>query len=228
MPKRLYVAVISVVVTACLFLIILRPAGRKDTEAAASERQALQQIIEDLERRITEDELARDRADQKAQELEREVFSLLEEKQADRQMIQDLWTMLVAGTRRQGKRVPEKADANQPSKTDRESVTQDSRGPVKYDAKAIKAIIASSGGDLEAALRKIMTTEGVNDVLQKHADQPAYWTAAASLAPDRETALEVLKEAARLHPESATVRAALVEAQLAAGALDESTLANLR
>jgi hypothetical protein len=228
MQKGLYIAVILIVVTACLFLMILRPAGRKDTEAAVSERQVLQKSIEDLKRRIIEIEYARDLADRTAQDLEHEVSSLLEEKQADRQVIQDLWTMLVASTRRQGKRVSEKADANQPMTDKRESVAQDTAVHVKYDAKAIKAIVASSGGNLEEALRKIMTTEGVNDVLQRHLDQPAYWTAAASLAPDRETALEVLKEAARLHPESAMVLAALVEAQISAGVFDESTLATLR
>jgi hypothetical protein len=61
--------------------------------------------------------------------------------------------------------------------------------------------------------------------LQEHAGHPTYWAAAASLAPDQETALAYLKEAAKLYPDCPAVLSALVSAQMAAGRVDESTLA---
>jgi tetratricopeptide (TPR) repeat protein len=62
-------------------------------------------------------------------------------------------------------------------------------------------------------------------MLEAHRDQPIYWTAAASLAPDADTALAYLVEAVELHPESPEILTALVQAQMAAGIVDESTLA---
>jgi tetratricopeptide (TPR) repeat protein len=62
--------------------------------------------------------------------------------------------------------------------------------------------------------------------LQEHAGHPTYWAAAASLALDQKTALEYLKEAAKLYPDSPpVVLSALVSAPMAAGRIDESTLA---
>jgi len=88
-----------------------------------------------------------------------------------------------------------------------------------------RMVLTASGGNLDAALHQIVTPDGMARTLEEHAGQPKYWTAAASLAPDQETALAYLQEAAKLYPDSPAVLSALVSAQVAAGRIDESTLA---
>ncbi|MCP4453498.1 MAG: hypothetical protein GY809_18720 [Planctomycetes bacterium] len=74
-------------------------------------------------------------------------------------------------------------------------------------------------------IQKLFTSEGIDGMLEMHRDQPIYWTAAASLAPDADTALAYLEEAIDLHAESPEILTALVQAQMAAGIVDESTQA---
>jgi tetratricopeptide (TPR) repeat protein len=133
--------------------------------------------------------------------------------------------LLTASTRATPKRVPASAEPNAPASDAEETEPEDPDDTPTYNIESVREMLTSSGGNLDAALQQIITSEGIDRMLQEHRDQPAYWTAAASLAPNSETALEYLQEAALLHPESPEILTALVQAQMAAGIVDESTLA---
>jgi len=153
------------------------------------------------------------------------IVLLTEQRNQDRQVIKDLWALLATGTRRE-KEANIEDDKLAPTAKDKEGPARPGeKKDAKYDVDALKKMLASSGGNLDAAVHQIVTAEAIDRTLQEHAGQPNYWAAAASLAPDQATALEYLKEAAELYPDSPAVLSALVSAQIAAGQVDESTLA---
>jgi len=92
-------------------------------------------------------------------------------------------------------------------------------------------MVEVSGGDLNQVVRQVVSPEGLNTSLQQHADQPAYWVAAASLCGDRAQAMQYLETAAFRFPESALAQAALIEAkrdQRPADATTRTAIDNLR
>jgi len=225
MKKAAYIVAIVVAATVCVLVVALKTIGNRKTQAAVVERERLEQTVADLEQRIRQAGSQKDSAAQKISQLQEQVVALTQKRDEDRQVIQDLWTILVAETRRQRKENTGADKGAQGVKDGGEIAGRAQRTGVKYDVKAVKEMLASSGGNLDAAVHQIVTPKGIERILQEHAEEPAYWAAAASLAPDKEAALEYLKQALQLHPDSASVVAALVGAQIAAGQIDESTLA---
>jgi len=218
-------AVIGLAVTACLVVVALRTVSGRQTQLASQEQERLTQTVADLQGQIRQLQSQKKSAEQQVRQLQEAVSALTEKRKEDRQVIGDLWNLVAAGTRR-------------PKETDVEDqrpvpVTEDKKAPArpderkdrKHDIDSIKRMLASSGGNLDAAVHQIVTPEQMAKTLQEHAGNPAYWAAAASFAPDQETALAYLQEAAKLYPDSPAVLSALVSAQMAVGRIDESTLA---
>jgi len=85
--------------------------------------------------------------------------------------------------------------------------------------------ILSSGGNLQDAIRQIITSEGVDSTLQHHSEDPAHWVAAASLTQDPDAAMVYQEQAATLYPDSSMALSSLINAQIAHDKIDESTLA---
>jgi tetratricopeptide (TPR) repeat protein len=201
-------------------------AGRRAPQGDVGIESELEQEIARLQQQIRVAEAQREAARRQVEELESELSRLGEAREEDRHVIQDLWAMVQAKAAE--KKTPrgaeveadEIADAAEPETATAEEVQQ-----TTYDYNAVKKMIDASGGDLEAVLRAIVTPEGVDKLLEKYGDRPGHWAAAASLTPDREAALAYLEEAAKLYPDSPAVLSALVGARIAAGRIDESTLA---
>jgi tetratricopeptide (TPR) repeat protein len=209
----------------CELAVAMATSQSRKAQAATAHREQLEQTILDLQGQIRRVEAREKSAAQRVGQLQDAIGLLAERRNQDRQVIKDLWILLEAGTRH-AKEANTGDNRPAPTLKNKEGSTQPEK---KVDAKrnidALRKMVASSGGDLDAAVHRIVTAEAIDRTLQEHADRPAYWAAAASLAPDQATALEYLKEAARLHPDSPAVLSALVGAQIAAGQVDESTLA---
>ncbi|MBN1509245.1 MAG: hypothetical protein JW955_20540 [Sedimentisphaerales bacterium] len=226
MRRRTYiVAVVLPAVVACVLAVALAAAQGRKAQAAAAEREQLERTVLDLQGQIRRAEAREKSTARTVRQLEAAIALLTEKRSQDRQVIKDLWALLAAGTRQEKQMDAEDSGVAPPLQDKPASAPAGQRMDAKDDIDALKKMVASAGGDLDAAVRQIMTTGAVDRTLQAHAGQPAYWAAAASLAPDQETALEYLKEAARLYPDSPAVLSALVSAQIAAGQIDESTLA---
>jgi tetratricopeptide (TPR) repeat protein len=209
----------------CVLAVALAASQGKRAQAAIAKQEQLERAILDLQGQIRRVEAREKSATQKVGQLQDAIALLTEKKNEDQQVIKDLWTLAEAGARRQ--REGSTADKKPaPTAEDREGpALADQTTSAKRDIDALKKMVASAGGDLDAAVHQIVTSEAIDRTLQEHAGEPAYWIAAASLAPDQATALEYLKEAAKLHPDSPAVLSALLSAQIAAGQIDESTLA---
>ena len=226
MRRTAYIlAVIGVAMTVCLVVVALRTGGGRKAQLASLEQERLAQTVADLQGQIRQLQSQKKSAEQQAHQLEGAVATLTEKRKEDQQVIGDLWNLVAAGARR-----PKKTDVEGrkpvPTTEDKKAaVRRDEGKDRKYDIDAIKQLLVASGGDLDAAVHQIIAPERMAQTLQEHAGNPAYWAAAASFAPDQETALAYLQEAAKLYPDSRAVLSALVSAQVAAGRIDESTLA---
>lgn len=203
--------------------------GRGEPQPGPSEQAQLRRTITQMEERIRDAQTERDAARRQVAKLQLEISALADAREEDRRVIQDLWAMATAEARRdQAKRVADVNVAEATDEADQETPAQDQQQDAGYDIEAIKEILSASGGDLESVVRQIATPEAIRRMLEKYGDRPACWAAAASLAPDPETALAYLEEAAALYPDSPAVLSALVGARMAAGRMDESTLAYVR
>ncbi|MBN2131334.1 MAG: hypothetical protein JW741_17670 [Sedimentisphaerales bacterium] len=224
MQKSLTVAALIAGVLLCVLIAVLVRGPREEEAAAAPEDDGLGQVVADLEQQVQAVTSERDSLQEERAALQQQIAGLTEDKQADREVIANLWSLLVADTRRQSQ--PDAAaEAEPPAKSKENPPDQAPASDKQYDYETVKNMIDVAGGDLEAAVRQIVTSEGLDAFLQAHGEQPACWVAAASLMPDREAALKYLEEAAALHPDSPAVLSALVQAQIRAGQIDESTLA---
>lgn len=222
MHKWTYVITILLGIMVCVLagIIVL---GNRHVDPTLPEQDDSGRVEQALREKSQLAESQRDKARQEMQTLQAQVSALQKQRNADQQVIQELWGMLTASTRPLPKTTP--IQNNEPADSTTESGPEDLEEPALYSIESVKEMVTASGGNLGAALKQIVTSEGIERVLLEHRDQPIYWTAAASLAPDTETALAYLEEAARLHPESPEVLTALVQAQMALGIVDESTLA---
>ena len=139
-------------------------------------------------------------------------------------IIQDLWNTLLQNAGAVKAREPDIKE-QQTIPGDREpSVEPDTRERiVKYDGEAVKKMM-SSGGGLGQAIGRIITSEGINSMLQERSEDPAYWVAAATVVQDEDAALAYLEAAVRLHPDSAIALSSLVNAHIRQGHTDESML----
>jgi len=226
MRREMYIAAgVLLAGMVCVVAVGITVSQGKKARAGAAQREQLEQTVLDLQGQIRRVEAQGRSATQKVGQLQDAIGLLTDKRGQDQQVIKDLWTLLEAGTRHE-KEANTGDKKLTPTARDKEGPAQpEQRTDAKRDIDALKKMVASSGGDLDAAVHQIVTAEAIDQTLQDHAEQPAYWAAAASLAPDRATALEYLKEAAKLHPDSPAVLSALVSAQIAAGQIDESTLA---
>ena len=226
MSRGMVIAVVALpAVLMGVLAVAMTTAQGKKVQAATAERDKLEQTVADLEGQIRQLQSQKKSAEQQVHQLQTAVATLTEKKNEDQQVIGDLWTLVAAGTRR-----PKEGDVEDrrpvPATEDKKAPARpDERKDRKHDIDSIKRMLASSGGNLDAAVHQIVTTEQMAKTLQEHAGHPTYWAAAASLAPDQETGLAYLQEAAKLYPDSPAILSALVSAQMAAGRIDESTLA---
>ena len=217
--------VVGLIVTAGIVVVSLKTTGAKKAQLATLEQQRLERALAELQGQIRELQSQKDSVEQQARQLQAAAATLAEKGKEDQQVIGDLWALVAAGkqvakktTVEDKKPAPATADKKAPAR-------RDEGKDRKHDLETIRQMLAASGGNLDAALHQIVTPDRMARILEEHPGQPNYWTAAASLAPDQEATLAYLQEAAKLYPDSPAVLSALVSAQVAAGRIDESTLA---
>lgn len=193
---------------------------------ARLDQSTLMATIAGLQQQVSDLAAQKVAAEQKVGELENELAQLTQTGNEDRQVIKDLWDMLVAA-KRAGKSQNQSDTTKNTSSGNGSGTTTPTNRPdaPKYTAEAVRTMLTSSGGDLEAVVRRITTAEMIDAVLQEHREEPAYWVAAASLTQDPQKKIQYLEEAAALHPESPEVLTALVQEKVRAGQIDESTSA---
>lgn len=165
-----------------------------------------------LETELRAAEVERTRLAEAARSADDRVLALTEERKGDRTLIGQLWGLVHAGQSTPGG--PEAGGE-----------------AGKHDVGALRRLAAANGGDLSQVIQQILTPEALNATLQRHADQPAFWVAAASLCGEPAQTLQYLESAASRFPASAIAQAALIEAKRALPEADEATLAaieNLR
>ena len=226
MRRGMYIAGVALlaVLMGVLAVALITAQGEK-VQAAAAEREKLEQTLLDLQGQIRQLQSQKSAAERQIRQLQDGVATLTEKRNEDQQVIGDLWTLVAAGTRRPKEAAAEDSTPVPATDNKKAPAPRDEKKDRKYDINALKQMLASSGGNLDAAVHQIVGPEQIGRTLQEYAGRPAYWAAAASLAPDQTTALEYLKDAAKLYPDSPAVLSALVSAQIAAGRIDASTLA---
>jgi len=224
MTKWVYFMTLFVGAAVCVWLILLNARTATESSSAALELERSQKTETDLQERIRQAESQRNAAYNKVEQLQQEVAALSEQRISDRQVLQDLWEMVLNNTRAKAALAPaeRRAIKRAQQQIDREAQQQ----PVKYGVEMIKEIV-SSGGGLEAAVRQIVTSDRIASTLETHSEHPLYWAAAATFADDPEAALAYLEEAAKLYPDSKVVLSSLVEAKIAHGSIDESLMAHI-
>ena len=194
------VALLSV--AACVILAVVNLRTGKRLSTVTAELLRCRNLMGNFEKHARDAESEWDMATQQSWELRRQLAALSKQREADSFLIEELWRGLqrnVRGT--------EKA--------------------VRYDGEAIRELLKFSDGNLEALVAAILTAEGLEATLGEHSGDPTYWVAAASLVQDKDAALQYLEEAARLYPKSAVVLSSLVEALMAKGQFDETTMAHI-
>jgi len=216
MHKWNYAVVIVLVIAVCVLTGII-VSGSSKPEVVQADPNAVKQIP-----KVSP---GRDAVQREIQSLQARISELQNQKDADQQVIEELWGMLTDSARAALKSSASVQEPNAPGRDTEDAGTASPDDPPEYNIESVREMLTSSGGDFDATLQQIITSEGIDGMLQTHRDQPIYWTAAASLAPDADTALAYLEEAVELHPESPEILTALVQAQMAAGIVDESTLA---
>jgi len=229
MKQWAYIIFISVITVVCVCFIALNMRSVSKVTSAAIELKQYKKKLADLETQIKKADSETDLANQKVSRLEAEISSLLEQQKADLQEVENLRKLIqqkdagaVREPSRQKKDTAEQVLVEQiPT---RQSVENDQEKPVRYDAELVMEML-SSGGNLQDAIRRIITSEGIDSTLARHGEDPAHWVAAASLAEDTEAALVYHEQAAALYPDSSMAISSLISAQIAHDQVDESTVA---
>ena len=229
MKQWAYIILISLITVICVCFIALNMSSVSKVTSAKIKLEQYKKEIADLEGQIKKAGSERDLANQKVSRLEADVSSLRELRKADQRVIENLREMMQQNKPAEVKQdVKKQAVIEQSSglltEKQQESVEDDKEEIVKYDADMVREMM-SSGGSLEDAIGRIITSEGIDSTLQEHNENPAYWVAAASLAQDPDAALAYLEEAAELYPDSSMALTSLVEAHIAQDRIDESTMA---
>jgi len=225
MTKWVYFMTLFVGAAVCVWLILLNARTATESSSAALQLERSEKTATDLKEQIRKAESQRNAANRRVAQLEQDVAALAEQRTSDRQVLQDLWEMVLNNTRAKAALAPAERQAIERA---RQRIAQETKQeqPVEYDIEMIKEIV-SAGGGLEAAVRRIVTSDRIASTLETHNDQPLYWAAAATFAHDPEAALAYLEEAARLYPDSKVVLSSLVEAKIAQGSIDESLMAQI-
>lgn len=224
MKQWAYFILISLITVICVCFIALNMRSVRRVSSATIELEQYKKAITDLEGQIKKANSERGLANQKVSRLEAEVSSLLDQRKADQRDIENLRESL------QQKNIAEvKQDAKDQmvvEQKQQQDVKDAEEEVVKYDADMVREMISSAGG-LKEAIRQIVTSEGIDSILQQYNENPAYWIAAASLAQDPEAALAYLEQAAELFPDSSMALTSLVEAHIAGDRIDDSTMAHI-
>ena len=230
MKQWAYIILISLITVICVCFIALNMSSVSKVTSAKIKLEQYKKEIADLEGQIKKAGSERDLANQKVSRLEADVSSLRELRKADQRFIENLQEMM-----QQNKPAEVKQDAKEKVVVEQslglltekqQDVKDDKEEIVKYDTDMVREMM-SSGGSLEDAIGRIITSEGIDSTLQEHNENPAYWVAAASLAQDPDAALAYLEEAVGLYPDSSMALTSLVEAHFALDRIDESTMAHI-
>ncbi len=222
MKQWAYIIFISLITVICVCFITLNIRSVRRLSSATIELEQYKKMLADLDGQNKKANSERDLANQKVGRLEQEISSLLEQRKAELQEIENLRRSL-----KQNKPAQVRQDARdqKPIEQKQQQNVEDAEEEVvKYDADMVREMISSAGG-LEEAIRRIVTSEGIGSTLQQHSENPAHWVAAASLAQDPEASLEYLEQAAELFPDSSMALTSLVEAHITTERIDESTMA---
>lgn len=230
MKQWAYFIFISVITVICVCFIVLNMRSVSKVASVTIELEQCKKELADLQGQIKKADSERELANQNINRLEAEISSLLEQRKTDLQTIENLTKTLrqkeAEAVREQPvpkQETTEQAVVEQIPK--QESIEDDKEEkPVKYDAEMVMNIL-SSGGNLQDAIRRIITSEGIDSTLQRHGEDPAHWVAAASLAQDPEAALVYEEQAAALYPDSSMAISSLINNQIAHDMIDESTMA---
>ena len=225
MRKQVVLVVIAVAAFGFACLIVLNVVAGTKVSSAKSELQRCRAEMLELAERAQKAESERDSANQTVAQLQRDLASLASQQKEDRMVIQDLWNTLMhnAGAVKEVKPdIKEEQTVRDAQEPTVEPATQEKA--IKYDGTAVKEMM-SSGGGLAQAIGRIITSEGINSMLQERSEDPAYWVAAATVVQDEAAALAYLEAAVRLHPDSAIALSSLVNAHIRQGNTDESVQA---
>lgn len=229
MKQWAYFIFISVITVICICFIVLNVRSVSKVATLTIELDQCKKELVALQGQIKKTDSERDLAIQKVSQLEAEVSSLLAHRKTDLQTIEKLQASL---RQKEAEALHEqslsKQDTAKQVAVDEVSTPQSSEDevekPVKYDAKLLMEML-SAGGNLQEAIRRIITSEGIDTTLQQHGEDPAHWVAAATLAQDPESALTYYEQAAALYPDSSMALSSLISAQIANNKIDESTMA---
>jgi tetratricopeptide (TPR) repeat protein len=221
MKQWAYIILISLITVICVCFITLNIRSVRRVSSATIELEQYKKTIAVLEGQNKKASSERDLANQQVSRLKGEVSSLLEQRKADQRVIENLREMM-----QQNKPAEVKQDAKEqkPIEQKQQQSVEDVKEIAKYNVDMVREIISSAGG-LKEAIRRIVTSEGIDSTLQQHNENPAYWVAAASLAQDPNSALAYLEQAAGLYPNSSMALTSLVEAHITQKRIDESTMA---
>ena len=118
----------------------------------------------------------RDRLATERSALEQKLLALTQQGEADRQLLGTLWRLVYQ---------------DRPLPTPRAAPG----GGSGYDITRLKTLAQEQGGDLNRVISEILGTGPLEATLQRHATDPAFWVAAASLTADRAQALRYLESA---------------------------------
>jgi tetratricopeptide (TPR) repeat protein len=229
MKQWAYFIFISVITVICVCFIVLNMRSVSRVTSVTIELEQYKKELAELQGQIKKADSERELANRNINRLEAEVSSLLEQRKTDLQTIENL-TKTLRQKEAEAVREPpvpmqettDHAVVEQIPK--QQSVEDDKEESVKYDAEMVMKIL-SSGGSLQDAIRRIITSEGIDSTLQQHNEDPAHWVAAASLAQDPETAMVYQEQAAALYPDSSMAISSLINNQIAHDMIDESTMA---
>ncbi len=152
MTKWVYFMTLFVGAAVCIWLIVLNAHTATESSSAAVELERSENTAVDLKEQIRKAELQRNAANRKVVQLEQDVAALTEQRTSDRQVLQDLWEMVLNNTRAKAALTPTERQAVERAQ---EQIAQEAQQEqtVEYDIEAIKEII-SAGGGLEAAVRR--------------------------------------------------------------------------
>jgi tetratricopeptide (TPR) repeat protein len=226
MKQWAYFVFISVLTVICVCFIVLNMRSVSKVASATIELEQNKKAITDLEGRIKKASSEIDLANRKVSRLQAEISSLLEQRKADLQEIENLRKSLQQKTISEAKQdagEQKVVKQSQQQIKDAEDTGTVREQPVKYDAEMVMKMI-SSGGSLQDAIRRIITSEGIDSVLVQHGEDAVHLVAAASLTQDPDAALDYLEQAAVMYPDSAMAISSLINAQIAHDRIDESTL----
>ncbi|MBN2593816.1 MAG: hypothetical protein JXA81_09940 [Sedimentisphaerales bacterium] len=229
MKQWAYIIFISVLTVICVCFIALNMRSVSKVTSAAIEMERYKKEMADLEGQIRKAGSERDLANQKLSRLEAEISSLLEQRKTDLQKIENLTKSLEQKNAEAAAKPPaEKQKTTEQVVTEekpkQEGVEGDQEKHVKYDVESVMKMI-SSEGNLQDAIRLIITSEGIDSTLAQHGGDPAHWVAAATLAKDPDASQVYHEQAAALYPDSSMALASLISSQIAHDQIDESTVA---